>query len=75
AEDLAQARETAEASLQDAVTSLETIRLGLLRMHAGTGSAEGITQDLSKADEIAADVERLLEGQGEVERLLRPPSA
>jgi len=71
AESLARTRDAAQARLQDAVTSLETIRLGLLRMHAGTGAVEGVTQDLSKAGEIAADIERLLEGQEEVERVLR----
>ena len=73
AESLARTRDAAQARLQDAVTSLETIRLGLLRMHAGTGAVEGVTQDLSKAGEIAADIERLLEGQEEVERTLRAP--
>jgi serine/threonine-protein kinase len=72
-DDLARARDAAQARLKDAVTALETIRLGLLRMHAGTGAVEGITQDLSEAGEIAADIERLLEGQEEVERVLRAP--
>lgn len=40
-------------------------------MHAGTGLVEGITQNLSKAGEIAADIERLLQGQAEVERALQ----
>jgi hypothetical protein len=73
--DLTDARAVAQARLQDAVTSLENIRLGLLRMYAGTGAVEGITQDLSQAGEIAADIERLLEGRDEVERVLRatPP--
>ena len=69
--DLTLAREAAQARLQEAVTSLETIRLDLLRLHAGTGAIEGITQDLSKAGDIAADIERLLEGREEVERALR----
>jgi hypothetical protein len=71
AEDLRRARDDAQATLQDAVTSLETIRLGLLRMHAGTGTVGGITQSFSKADEIAADIERLLEGRAEVELALK----
>jgi hypothetical protein len=71
AEDLSQARDEAQARLQDVVASLETIRLGLLRMHAGTGTVGGITQSFSQADEIAADIERLLEGRSEVELALK----
>jgi hypothetical protein len=70
AEDLEAARDAAQARLQDAVKSLETIRLDLLRLHAGTGQVGGITEDLSKAGELAADLERLLEGREEVERAL-----
>jgi serine/threonine-protein kinase len=73
AADLTRARDAAHARLQDAVTSLESIRLGLLRLHAGAGAVEGITQNLSKAGEIAADIELLLEGKEEVERALRAP--
>jgi serine/threonine-protein kinase len=72
AADLTRARDAAHARLHDAVTSLESIRLGLLRLHAGAGAVEGITQNLSKAGEIASDIERLLEGQEEVEHALRP---
>jgi endonuclease IV len=71
AEDLEQARDAAQGRLQEAVASLETIRLDLLRMHAGAAQVEGITQNLSKAGEIAADIERLLEAQAEVERALQ----
>ena len=71
AEDLERAREAAQVRLQEAVASLETIRLDLLRMHAGAAQVEGITQNLSKAGEIAADIERLLEAQAEVERALQ----
>jgi hypothetical protein len=71
ADDLNQERDRAQARLQDVVASLETIRLGLLRMHAGTGTVGGITQSFSKADEIAADIERLLEGRSEVEQTLK----
>ncbi len=52
------------------MTSLETIRLGLLRLHAGTGTVGGITQSFTKADEISAEIELLLEGRSEVERVL-----
>ena len=68
---LERARDGAQASLQDAVASLETIRLGLLRLHAGSGTVGGITQDLTNASEIAGDIERLLEGRSEVEAALK----
>jgi hypothetical protein len=71
ADDLKQARDGAKERLQDVVTSLETIRLNLLRLHAGTGTVGGITQSFSKAEEISAEIERLLEGQSEVEQALR----
>jgi serine/threonine-protein kinase len=70
ANDLADARGVAEARLRDAVTALETIRLDLLRMHAGTGTVEGITQDLSLAQDIVGDIERLLDGHAAVEQVL-----
>ena len=69
--DLERARDGAQARLQDAVASLETIRLGLLRLHAGSGTVGGITQDLTNAIEIAGDIERLLEGRSEVELALK----
>jgi len=71
--DLERARDAARARLQDAVAALEAIRLSLLRLHAGTGGVEGVTEDLSKASEIAADLELLVEGNEEVERALRAP--
>jgi serine/threonine-protein kinase len=70
--DLVAARDAAQRRLGDAVASLETIRLGLLRMQAGTGDVASITADLASAREVAQAVELLLEGQEEVERLLAP---
>jgi serine/threonine-protein kinase len=63
-------REKAEAQLRDAVTALETVRLNLLRMHAGVASVAGVTADLEAAREVSAAVARLAEGQREVEKLL-----
>ncbi len=74
-EDLERARDGAQTRLQDAVASLETIRLGLLRLHAGSGTVGGITQDLTNASEIATDIELLLEGHTEVEMALKERGA
>lgn len=74
--DLASTRDAAQRRLADAVAALETIRLDLLRMQAGAGSVESITEDLAKACELSDDIERLLEGQRDVERVLQgePPA-
>jgi predicted Ser/Thr protein kinase len=70
-EDLRAARAQAEQRLSDVVSALETVRLGLLRLHAGAGSAESITQDLNAARALGDDVDRLLVGAGEVDQVLR----
>jgi hypothetical protein len=64
-------REEAQGKLKDAVAALETIRLGLLRMHAGSGSVESMTMELEAARDISDDMENLLVGHREVERILR----
>jgi hypothetical protein len=64
-------RDQAQRKLQAAVTALETIRLGLLRMHAGSGTVESLTMELSAARDLAEDMEGLLEGHREVERILQ----
>lgn len=69
--DLHSARDATQQRLADAVAALETIRLGLLRMQAGHGSVESLTGDLAAAREVAEDIDRLLEGQREVESLLK----
>ncbi len=69
--DLHAARDATQQRLADAVAALETIRLGLLRMQAGAGSVESLTGDLAAAREVAEDIDRLLEGQREVESLLK----
>jgi serine/threonine-protein kinase len=70
--DLTRERELVQNRLGEAVAALETIRLGLLRLHAGTGSVQSLTTDLGLAARVAADVDRLLAGQAEADSLLRP---
>jgi hypothetical protein len=68
-------RENLQARLAETVAALETIRLSLLHLHAGKISAQSLTTDLSRAREIAAGVDRLMEGRKEVEILLRTPTS
>ncbi len=69
--DLHAARDAAQRRLSDAVTALEGIRLNLLRLTAGAGSVDSLTADLAVAREVSEGVEQLLEGQREVEGLMR----
>lgn len=70
--DLQDARETTEKHLAEAVASLETVRLGLLRLTAGTGTVEGLTTDLAAAADVGDAIDRLMAGMTDVELLLRP---
>jgi serine/threonine-protein kinase len=69
--DLIAERELVQKRLADAVAALETIRLNLLRLHAGTGSVQSLTTDLGLAREVAREIGAQLEGHREVERELR----
>ena len=69
--DLRHARARAEERRADLVTALETTRLDLLRLRAGQGSGDSITQNLLAAKMLGEDVDRLLSGHAEVDATLR----
>jgi hypothetical protein len=69
--DLRAARAVAEKGLSDVVTALENLRLDLLRLSAGAGTAEGVTRDIAAAREVGEDVDRLISGKSEAEKGLR----
>ncbi len=66
-------RDEIQAKLGETVGALETIRLNLLRLHAGSVTVAGLTTHIGLAAEVSAEVERMLAAQGEVERVLRIP--
>ena len=70
--DLKETREKTEQHLADAVASLETIRLGLLRLTTGAGTVQRFTTDLSAAAKVGDRIDQLMDGMGDVELLLRP---
>ena len=68
--DLSAERDLVQQRLRDAVAALETIRLNLLRLHAGTGSVQSLTTDLGLAREIARDIGAQVDGLEVIEREL-----
>lgn len=60
-------RDLVQQRLKDAVAALETIRLNLLRLHAGTGTVQSLTTDLGLARDIARDIDAHVEGYREIE--------
>jgi hypothetical protein len=71
--DLRGARDTVHAKLADAVGALETIRLNLLRLHAGSATVAGLTTHLGIAADVSREVERLIAAQDEVEKAMKFP--
>ncbi len=70
AADLRAERDLVQQRLADAVAALETIRLNLLRLHAGTGSVQSVTTDLGLAKAVAREMDLLLEAHRELDEEL-----
>ena len=66
-------RDLAHEKLGEAVGALETIRLNLLRLHAGSATVEGLTTHIALALEVSAEVERMIAARDEVDARLRFP--
>jgi serine/threonine-protein kinase len=62
-------RDAVHVKLGEAVSALETIRLELLRLHAGSASVEGLTTHLGLAAEVSNDVQRLVAARDELNEL------
>jgi hypothetical protein len=71
--DLRAARDAMHAKLGEAVSALESIRLNLLRLHAGAATVAGLTTHLGLAAQVSEEVERMLAARDETERLLEFP--
>ena len=72
-DDLRDERDAIHTKLGEAVGALETIRLNLLRLHAGSGSVENLTTHIGLAFAVSEEVERMLAARDEVERSLKFP--
>jgi hypothetical protein len=59
--------------LTGAVGALETIRLDLLRLHAGSAAVDGLTTQLGIAEEVSAEIERMVSAREDIDATLRFP--
>jgi serine/threonine-protein kinase len=66
-------RDSIHGKLSDAIAAMETIRLNLLRLHAGSATVESVTTHLGFAAEVSEEVERLIRAHQDVERTLKFP--
>ena len=73
--DVREARDEIHAKLGETVGALETIRLQLLKLHAGSVSVQGVTTHLGIAAEVSEQVERIIAAHAEIERGLAFPRA
>ncbi len=71
--DVREARDEIHAKLGETVGALEMMRLGLLRLHAGSVSVQGFTTNLGLAVEVSEQVERIIAAHGDIDRDLAFP--
>lgn len=66
-------RDTIHAKLGETVGALETIRLNLMRLHAGSATVEGVTTHLGLAADVSDEVQRLIAAYQSMERAVEFP--
>ncbi|MBA3917111.1 MAG: hypothetical protein C0516_00830 [Gemmatimonas sp.] len=66
------AREAAAQRLSRAVAALETLRLDLLRLHAGSTDLSPLTTLIDAVRHLGDEVDRLVDARADVDRLLPP---
>lgn len=65
-------REAAAKRLAGTVAALETLRLDLLRLHAGSADLAPLTTLIDAARHLGDEVDRLVDARADVDRLLPP---
>jgi serine/threonine-protein kinase len=70
---LSEERTIVHDKLTGAVGALETIRLNLLRLHAGSAAVDGLTTHLGIAEEVSAEIERMVSAREDIDATLRFP--
>ena len=67
---LGEAAERQQAQMVEAVAALESLRVGMLRLRAGTVSLEGFTTDLDAVRQIGEKVDRMADARRDIDREL-----
>lgn len=67
-------RDNLKARLRETIGALETTRVGLLRLHAGSMTLEGLTTHVGMAADMTDHLERMFAAQVEVNELLKLPT-
>jgi serine/threonine-protein kinase len=70
--EISEQRDEAASRLAAAVSALESVRLSLLRLKAGTGTVTELTADLGAARSLTETIEYTVHGNAEVEKLFKP---
>ncbi len=60
--------------LTDAFGALETIRLDLLRLHAGSTTVQSVTTHMGIAEDVSREINRMISASADVDRMLAFPS-
>jgi serine/threonine-protein kinase len=68
------AHTSARAKLTDAVGALETIRLDLLRLHAGSTTVKSVTTHMGIAEDVSREINRMIAASADVDRMLAFPN-
>ena len=68
---LGEARALWATRLRETVTMLEALRLGLLKLHAGSATPDTLTEELAAAHELRERLGLLLAGQAEADQSLK----
>jgi len=68
-------RDEVQLRLRDAVGALETIRLNLLRLHAGQATVASLTTHIGVANALSDDVRRLIAAREAADAVLEYPRA
>ena len=71
--ELAGMRDSVSSRLREAIGALETLRLDLLRLHAGSATVQSVTTHMGIAEDVSREIAALIAANSEIDRVLRFP--